>query len=347
MRFELPESKYRELPARRAFYEEALRQVQSIPQVQTASISTHVPYGNGGDNTVVTIEGQPAPEAGEYRVVHLLTISPNYMQAMHIRLRDGREFTDGDGADSVPVAIISERLARRYWPGENPLGRHIKAGAASSPAPWLTVVGVVEDVHEDWYEREPKPSLYRPYRQAPQSSGFLSLRSAGDPMSLIASSRSAIAKVDPDLPLSEIKTLERVMKDSIIGITYVAVMMAVLGIVALVLACVGVYGVMAYAVEERTHEIGIRLALGAGRGDVLRLVVGRSLLVTAVGLGIGLTVSVLMARFLSSLIFGVSAMDWMTFGGVSAALTASAMLASYVPALRAIRVDPVVALRNE
>jgi putative ABC transport system permease protein len=347
LRFELPDGKYRELPARRAFYQETLRQFQAIPRVESASISTHVPYGNGGESGYVTIEGKPAPEAGEYRATHLLTISPNYFQAMHIRLRDGREFSERDGPDSLLVAIVSDRLARRYWPGENPLGRHIKTGPANVEGPWLTVVGVAEDVHEDWYERDPLPSLYRPYLQAPQNFGFISLRCAGDPLSFITASRGAIAGVDPDLPLSEIKTLERVMKDSIIGLTYVAVMMTVLGLVALVLACVGVYGVMAYAVEERTHEIGIRLALGAGRADVLRMVMGRSLLVTAVGLGIGLTVSVLLARFLSSLIFGVSAMDWMTFGGVSAALTASAMLASYVPALRAVRVDPVVALRNE
>ena len=347
MRFELPDGKYRELPARRAFYQETLRQFQAIPQVQSAAISTHVPYGNGGETRFFTIEGQPAPAANEYRVAHIQTISPNYFQAMHIRLRDGREFSEQDGPDSPLVAVISDRLARHYWPGENPLGRHIKAGPADSTNPWLTVVGVVEDVHEDWYERDPRPSLYRPYLQAPQSSGFISLRCAADPVSFVAAVRGAIANVDPDLPLSEIKSLERVMKDSIIGLTYVAVMMTVLGIVALVLACVGVYGVMAYAVEERTHEIGIRLALGAEPGNVVRMVMGRSVLVTAIGLAIGLSVSMLMAHFLSKLIFGVSAMDWMTFGGVSAALTASALIASYVPARRATRVDPMLVLRNE
>src|SRR6185436_15535551 len=175
---------------------------------------------------------------------------------MRIRLRDGREFSEQDGPDSMLVTVISDRLARRYWPGENPLGRHIKVGPAESMNPWLTVVGIVEDVHEDWYERDPRPSLYRPYLHTPQNFGFISLRCAGDPVSFVAAARRAIANVDPDLPLSEIKPLERVMKDSIMGLTYVAVMMAVLGIIALVLACVGVYGVMAYAVEERTHEIG-------------------------------------------------------------------------------------------
>jgi putative ABC transport system permease protein len=266
---------------------------------------------------------------------------------MGIRLRDGRQISEQDGPDSLLVTVISDRMARQYWPGENPLGRHIKVGPADSTNPFLTVVGVVEEVHEDWYERDPLPSLYRPYLQAPQNFGFISLRCAADPLSFVAAARQAIAHVNPDLPLTEIKTLERVMKDSIMGLTYVAVMMTVLGVVALVLACVGVYGVMAYAVEERTHEIGIRLALGAGAASVLRMVIGRSVLVTAVGLAIGLTVSMMLARFLSKLIFGVSAMDWMTFGGVSAALTAAALIASYIPARRATRVDPMLVLRNE
>ncbi len=346
LHFELPDSKYRDMPARRVFYEETLRQMQAIPRVQSASISTHIPYGDGGETRFFTIEGQPVPAANEYRVAHIQTISPNYFQAMRVRLRDGREFGEQDGPDSLRVAVISDRMARRYFPGENPLGRHIKAGAANVESPWLTIVGVAEDVHEDWYERDPLPSLYRPYLQAPQNFGYISLRCAADPLSFIAAALQAVAKVDPDLPLT-MKTLDRVIKDSIIGLTYVAVMMTVLGIVALVLACVGVYGVMAYAVEERTHEIGIRLALGAEPGSVLRMVIGRSVLVTAIGLAIGLSVSMLLARFLSKLIFGVSATDWMTFGAVSAALTASALVASYIPARRATRVDPMFVLRNE
>jgi putative ABC transport system permease protein len=189
--------------------------------------------------------------------------------------------------------------------------------------------------------------LYQSYRQAPEGWTTLAVRSHGDPMRVVPAVRSQVAKVDPDQPLAEIKTLDRVMTDAVLGLSYVAVMMTILGAIALALSAIGVSGLMAYAVTERTHEIGVRLALGAQRDSVLRMLVGRGMLLAGIGLGIGLAGSVFIARLLSSLIFGVSATDWTTFGGVLAAMAAVSLAASYIPARRAARLDPTVALRHE
>jgi putative ABC transport system permease protein len=238
-------------------------------------------------------------------------------------------------------------MARRYWPGQSALGRRIKAGAADSEKPWLTIVGVAGEIQYDWLDKEPPPVLYQSYRQAPEGWTTLAIRSHGDPRRIVAAVRGQVAKVDPDQPLAAIKTLDRVMTDSVLGLSYVAVMMTILGVIALALSAIGVTGLMAYAVTERTHEIGVRLALGAQRDSVLRMLVGRGMLLAGIGLAIGLTGSIFLARLLSSLIFGVSATDWATFGGVLAAMAAVALAASYIPARRAARLDPTIALRHE
>jgi putative ABC transport system permease protein len=202
-------------------------------------------------------------------------------------------------------------------------------------------------VRYSWFDRNPAPALYRPYRQAPQPFTYFTLRTTGDPLQLVTAVRKQMTSLDSELPLFEIKTLDRVIYQSVLGLSYVAVMMTVLGVIALVLACVGVYAVMAYGVSERTREIGIRMALGAERGGVLRMVMGRGMLITGIGLLIGFAISFPVARVLSSLSYGVSSSDWQTFAGVSFALAASALTASYIPARRASTIDPMAALRNE
>jgi putative ABC transport system permease protein len=328
------------------FYDQALRALENVPGVMAATISTSVPYGDGDRQSDFSIEGRPAPAPGELRRAQVQNISPNYFQVMHIALRAGRSFSERDSPESPRVAVIGDALARRYFPGENALGKHIRFDTDESKS-WLTIVGIAEDVRYDWFDKNPPPAIYRPYRQATQPYTYLALRSSGNPMQLVAAVRRQMATVDADLPLAEIKTLERVIFHSVLGLSYVAVMMAVLGAIALVLACVGVYGVMAYGVSERTREIGIRMALGAKRADVLRMIIGRGMLVTAAGLAIGFTISFPLAHLLASLIFGVSASDWPTFAGTSFALAAAAFLASYVPARRATKVDPMEALRHE
>jgi putative ABC transport system permease protein len=342
----LPEGKYNDLRKRASFYGQVLEQLRSVPEIESAAIVRSLPYGDGHRVVQLGIEGVPV-EKGEYRSAQSETISPDYFSLMRIPLREGRMLGERDGAESLPVVVVSERMARRYWPGQSALGRRIKAGAADSEKPWLTIVGVVGEIQYDWLDREPPPVLYQSYRQAAEGWTTLAVRSHGDPMRVVTAVRSQVAKVDPDQPLAEIKTLDRVMTDAVLGLSYVAVMMTVLGVIALALSAIGVSGLMAYAVTERTHEIGVRLALGAQRDSVLRMLVGRGMLLAGIGLGIGLTGSIFIARLLSSLIFGVSATDWTTFGGVLLAMAVVALAASYFPARRAARLDPTIALRHE
>ena len=346
MQTSLPDSRYKEPHEIVRFYDESLRILETTPGVTSAAIATSVPYGNLSHRDFI-IEGRQAPAPGELQLALIQNISPNYFQLMHIALRQGRAFSRFDGPDSPPVAIVGESLARRYFPGENALGRRIRFAKANPNEPWLTIVGVVEDVRYSWFDRNPAPALYRPYRQAPQPFTYFTLRTTGDPLQLVTAVRKQMTSLDSELPLFEIKTLDRVIYQSVLGLSYVAVMMTVLGVIALVLACVGVYAVMAYGVSERTREIGIRMALGAERGGVLRMVMGRGMLITGIGLLIGFAISFPVARVLSSLIYGVSSSDWQTFAGVSFALAASALTASYIPTRRASTIDPMAALRNE
>jgi len=342
----LSDNRYKDRQQRAAFYDRALQQLSSVSEIESAAVATNLPYGQSGTRTLFNVEGRPL-EKGEFRAAELETISADYFRLMRIPLREGRTLSERDSAEALPVAVVSQSMVRRYWPGQSALGRRIKVGAEDSENPWLTIVGVVGEVRYDCFDKEPLPVLYRSYRQAATGSATLAIRSHGDPNRLIAAVRSQLAKVDPDQPLAEIKTLDRVMSDSVLGLSYVAVMMTVLGAIALVLSAVGVTGLMAYAVTERTHEIGVRLALGAQRNSVLRMLVGRGMLLAGIGLGIGFAGSFFLARLLSGLIFGVSATDWTTFGGVLAAMAAVALAASYIPARRAARLDPTIALRHE
>jgi putative ABC transport system permease protein len=344
----LPELQYPQRSARATFHDQLLQSLSSIPQVQSAALATTVPYGNGGgtDADRFLIEGRPVEQREESRTAIMETVSPNYFAVMSIGLRDGRVFTDSDGDGAPPVAVISRSLASRYFAGENPLGKKVQV-AGSKPEVWLTVVGIVEDVRYNWIQKDAWPTLYRPYRQNPTYYTTVVLRTDNNPAKFTSAVRSKIAAIDPDLPIYEVKPLNQVITESIVGISYVAAMMAGIGIIALVLATVGVYGVMSYSVSERTHEMGIRMAMGASQGAINRLVVGNGMLLTTIGIAIGLPVAFALARALSSLLFGVTASDPFAFIGLPLILGAVAFLASYLPARRAVRIDPLTALRYE
>jgi len=342
----LPETKYKTRQQQVAFYRQALQQLSPISEIESAAVARCLPYGDGYRTSQFSIEGR-AVEKSELPDAQLEPVSADYFRLMRIPLREGRLLSDRDGTESLPVAVVSEGMVRRYWPGQSALGRRIKVGLPDSENPWLTIVGVVKDVQYNWFDKEPLPVLYRSYHQAATGWTTLAVRTHGDPTRIITAVRSQIAKVDPDQPLAEIKTLDQVMSDSVLGLAYMAVMMTVLGAIALVLSAVGVSGLMAYSVTERTHEIGVRLALGAQRDAVLRMLVGRGMLLAAAGLAIGFTASIFLARLMSRLLFGVSANDWSTFGGILLALAAVALVASYIPARRASRLDPTLALRHE
>ena len=345
----LPELQYKQKPGRISFHEQTLQRLAQIPNVQSAAMATDIPYANGGGANFQTfsVENRQPKQRGELTMATVETVSPNYFGLMEIPLRAGRELKDSDADGTLPVAVISRSLARRYFPEEDPLGKKIKVGEADGAAPWMTIVGVADDVHYSWIHKEDVPTLYRSYRQAPPYYVSLVLRTTGDPLGVVPAVRREIAAVDPDLPLFNIKAMDKVISESILGIAYVAVMMGVLGIIALVLASVGVYGVMSYAVTERTNEIGIRMAMGATANDIRRLVLGKGTLLTMIGMGIGLPIAFALATALSSLLFGVRAADPVAFIGLPLILAGVATFASYLPARRALRVDPIVALRYE
>jgi putative ABC transport system permease protein len=343
------DTQYAKDSTRLAFFEQVLQRLSRLPGVESAAFVTHVPYSEGGGvgTNTFSIEGRPLAARGELRNAIIETASPNYFGVMKIALLEGRLLTDADGADAPPVAVVSESLARRYFPGENPLGAHIKVGGIDSPRPWMTIVGVVNDVHYSWINKENIPTIYGPFRQAPPYYTTIVLRIPTDPSQLISAARAQIAAVDPELPPYNIKPMNRVITESIIGIAYVAAMMAVLGGIALVLASVGVFGVMSYSVSERVHEIGVRMSLGAQSADIVRMVLRSGMLLTILGLAIGLPIASVLARALSSVLFGVEAADAFSFVGLPLLLAGVAALASYLPARRAARVDPLVALRYE
>jgi putative ABC transport system permease protein len=349
MNMTLPRTQYGKVPERLSFHEQVQQRLAAIPGVTSAALVTSVPYSEGGGigTTDFSIEGRPLTRRGESREAIVETASPNYFGEMNIGLRDGRLLTDQDGAETARVAVVSASLVRRYFDGENPLGQHVKVGKADSDEPWMTVVGVVKDLHYSWVNKEDVPTLYRPYRQSPPVYTTLVLRTTGDPMKFVSAARGQIAAVDPNLPMYNIKPMDKVITESIVGIAYVATMMAVLGVIALVLASVGLFGVMSYSVSERTHEIGIRMSQGAQTRDILSLVLRGGMVMTALGLLIGLPAAFLLARALSALLFNVQAADPISFLVLPLVLVGVAALACYLPARRAAQMDPLKALRHE
>jgi putative ABC transport system permease protein len=349
MNLTLSDTQYATPAARLAFHEQVMQRVNALPGVQSAALVTNVPYADGGGANMdaFSIEGQPRRERDQLQSAIVETTTPSYFGILNIGLRSGRTLTDADGADTMPAAVISASLAERYFSGENPLGKHIKIGGEDSTQPWMTVVGVVNDVHYRWINKEEVPTLYRAVRQTPPYYTTIVVRAPSDPLQFVSAVRSQVAALDPNLPLYNIKPMDRLITESIVGIAYVAAIMAVLGVIALVLASVGVFGVMSYSVSERAHEIGIRMSLGAQTRDILHMVLRNGMTLTMLGLAIGLPIAFALARALAALLFGVEAADPFSFIGLPLILAAVAALACYLPARRASRLDPLRALHYE
>jgi putative ABC transport system permease protein len=267
---------------------------------------------------------------------------------MGIPLVRGRDFTDQDKADSTKVVVISQKTAQHYWPGQDPIGKHLKPGATNSDVPWREVIGVVKDVRQNDFIAQPKMQMYFAYRQLKDlAANALVVRTSVEPMSVATSVRNAIWAVDKDQPVANIDTMDHIVSEAVARQRFSMLLLAIFAALALVLAAVGIYGVMSYSVAQRTREIGIRIALGAKRTDVLKMTVKQGLKLVGLGLLIGLVVAFMLTRVMASLLFGISATDPLTFMGISLVLLAVAILASYIPALRATKVDPMIALRAQ
>ncbi|MGH9766169.1 MAG: ABC transporter permease, partial [Blastocatellia bacterium] len=348
MRVWLPYAKYPDAPKWVAFYDQIDQRIQALPGVQSAGLTSAMPIRSDDfDRRSFQVETHPVPR-GQEAEADTYIVTPGYLRTMQIPLLKGRELTAQDVAGVEPVALISETFARRYWPGEDPLGKRIKfPGSAMRPQPWRTIAGVVGDVKQYGVDKESTMQLYLPEAQSPVSWLTLAVRTAGDPAQMLNAVRNEIRNVDPDQAVFEVATMEGLLAESIAKRRFVMLLLAVFAALALALAAIGIYGVMAYTVAQRTQEIGIRMALGAQAGDVLRLVVGQGMRLALGGVVIGLVAAFGLTRLMSTLLFGVSATDHLTFVLIVAMLLVVAMLACWIPARRASKVDPMVALRCE
>jgi putative ABC transport system permease protein len=345
----LPRVKYGELPQRSAFYQQALERIKALPGVISAAYTTAAPLAWKGGGSGIAVEGGQTPVTGNVALHR--QISPDYFLTMGIPLRQGRSFIEHDGPEAPLIAIINETMARQFWPNENNvLGKRFKFGFHDSSNPWITIVGVAGDVKQMGLDAPVKAEMYLPYQQI-SNFGFspsnLVIRTVGDPLSLAASVRQAIWAVDRDQPVSNIRTMEEILEGEISQRRLGMTLLAAFASLALALAALGIYGVLSYAVSQRTPEIGLRLALGAQPGDVLRMVVSDGMRLALLGLGAGLAASFALTRVMDKLLFGVRATDPLTFAVVSLLLLFMAGAACYIPARRAMKVNPMVALRVE
>jgi putative ABC transport system permease protein len=349
----VPESSYATREKRWALIDAVIDRARQVPDAVAAGAVYQRPFAHGpiGMDTGVIVEGQPlsAESSNRNPILNWEAATPEYFRAMDIRLLHGRLFSDMDTEKAPPVVIVSEALARRLWPGENPIGRRILAYGASGDEKrpgWQTVVGVVENARYREVEA-PRFDLYLPYRQAPNQVQHFMLRIAGDPSAVVPQLKAAVATIDPAVTVDGISTMSQIVGRVLAPWRFSAVVVAVFSIMALTFAAVGLAALVAYAVTQRTREIGVRMALGAERRDVVALLVKEGFWMTIGGLAIGILTAWTVRRSVASMLFGISQEDGATFGAVTVLLSAVALLAAYIPARRAARIDPAVALRSE
>jgi predicted permease len=326
------------------FYEELVAHVRRIPGVRSAAAASILPFEGGNTANEITIEGQDPDAGGARPAASWRMVTPGYFATLAVPLRAGRVFTDQDGKEGAPpTVIVNEALARRFWPDQDPLGRRLRPGRSPT---WQTVVGVVGDVRYTSLDADPGPMVYYPFEGSwnPMS---VAVRAGTDREALALAIRQAARAVDPQLAVPSLRSVGELVGNSLGPRRFNATLLGVFAGIALVLATVGLYGSISYAVARRTREIGVRMALGAGPRDVVRMVVGEGLRLVAAGLAVGLAAAVALTWTMSSLLFGVSAHDPATFAAIATLLAVVALAAAYVPARRAARVDPLGAIRAE
>jgi predicted permease len=344
MRTTLPAPRYADPTARLAFYDRVIAGVRELPGVESAAYVSTLPFLSIGNTTGYLVEGV-APLEGQDALYRVAT--PDYLRTIGAELLEGRLPDERDGRDAPPIVVLNATFARLYWPDRSAVGRRVRFGGES--APWRTVIGVVKDVRERGYELEMKPGAYVTYAQVLTSwlPEWLVVRSTGDPIALAAAIRGVVARIDPEQPVSTVRTMEEIVSLNVVDRTGQTTLLSVFAGLALLLACLGLFGVLSYAVTQRTREIGVRLALGATAGGIARLVVGHGLALTAVGLAAGLALSWAFTRSMRSLLYGIGAADPAAFGAAVGLLGVVALLACGLPAFRAARVDPIQVLRQD
>jgi len=344
----LPSAKYAENQQVVNFYDQLLARVAEQPGVSSAALTTSLPLTGGGDILAFSVEGRPVARTDRTPDAEARVVNPDYFRTMEIPLRRGRVLTDQDAPDAPDAVVINEALARKYFAEEDPVGKRITFGdPQAANVEWFNIVGVVGDVRQSTLQAEPYPQVYSAYRQTPRRALTIVLRTAGEPTSMANTLRQQVWSLDRQQPLHNVRTVAQVLAQSIARPRFNTLLITILAGVALVLAAVGIYGVISYSVTQRTHEIGVRMALGASSSNVLRLVVGQGMLLAGMGLAVGVLGAFAVTRIMGTLLYGVSANDPFTYIALVLLLGVIALIASYIPARRAMRVDPVVALRNE
>ena len=343
MNLSLPTVKYARGAQQADFFDEVLRRVQQLPGVRAAAVSATLPL-TIKRITPMLPEGQPNVPLGQRPFLDIEAISPQWFRTLRVPLRSGREFTAADNADAPKVLIVNESFARRFWPGENPIGKHVVVGRWPQAA---EVVGMAEDTRNKGLGQEPQAQVWVPFPQLPWSNMYLLVRTAVPPEQLTSAVRAEIAAVDHDQPVTGIQSVDELMDSSRTQPRFLMLLVAVFSITAMALAAVGIYGVLAYSVAQRRQELGIRLALGAGKDNILRLVLRQGLVMAGTGVAIGLVAALILTRLLSALLYHVSPRDWLSFALTPLLFLAIAFVTSYIPARRAVEVDPITALREQ
>ena len=338
--------KYREDPPRAAFYDELMQRVKTLPGVESVAAVNHLPLGGSNSSSSFLIEGVPEPPPGQEFGGRYRVCTPGYFETMGISLVKGRAFTDQDKAGSPPVVIVSETLERRFFPGGDATGKRFRFNGPLARNPWMEIVGVVNDVRHE-LNLPFTGDYYLPHKQDPWENMMLVARTSSEPLALADPIRNEVLALDKTQPVFDIKTMKQVRAQSVLQYSISGTWLSIFGVVALALAAIGIYGVMSYSVSQRTHEIGVRMALGARPRDVMGMVIKQGVTLVSIGLGIGLIGGVALTSVMGSLLVGVGSSNTMTFVLVSLVLAATALVACFIPARRATKVDPMVALRYE
>ncbi len=345
----LPESKYAGEPQVAAFYRDLVTELRAIPGVERAGAGFPLPLSGRNFILALVLEGKPEPPPGQEPSTNVRFVTPGYLETLAIPRRRGRSIRDSDVAGAPRVVVVNETMAASLWPDEEPIGRRFTFGDPEDPEDpgWMTVVGIVGDVRHATLDAVPENETYVPIEQAPFGAASIVVRSAGDPMDLAGAVRVAVRRIDPELPLGTIETVEQVVAASLNQHRFNTTLVGTFAALALVLAVVGVYGVISYGVSQRVHEMGLRMALGAGRAEVRGMVVRQGMAVVLAGVAVGLAAAFAATRLLQAFLYGIRATDPLTFVVVPAVLALAALVASWLPAHRATRVEPMVALRTE